>query len=293
MSDSRPDPPLAAPEIAWTDQKRRTFDDLFHAARAHGPARPIAYDAPYPRHEFLAHVVERHGVVLHGSNRHDIDVFEPRAQTDYVGRPIQAVFATPDSIWPLFFALLRREGYVGSMRNACFRAPRPDGTLGTFYRFSINQRVLEGGDAWTDGMLYLLPRDTFAPVRDHDGEPLAEWASPHPVRPLARLPVTIADFPFADAVRGHDDGGAETMDVLLREFVRWDDLPDGCALAFVDRPGLRALLETAVSFLESVVPDLRVSVVGDGAGGWSLEMRGPERFREMLRDAVERTRGAR
>ena len=43
-----------------------------------------------------------------------------------------------------------------------------------------------------DGMLYLLPRDTFHRVA---GAP-DEWMSEAPVPAVARLPISPEDFPF-------------------------------------------------------------------------------------------------
>lgn len=55
-----------------------------------------------------------------------------------------------------------------------------------------------------DGWLYVLPRHSFRPeprwwgVLDY-----GQWASPTPVRPLARIPVTADDFPFIHRVLTH------------------------------------------------------------------------------------------
>jgi hypothetical protein len=66
---------------------------------------------------------------------------------------------------------------------------------------------LDGGaaapESWTDGTVYLLPPDTFTPTYD------AEWISPTPVRPRARLAVTRADFPFAGQVFRHRSGESD------------------------------------------------------------------------------------
>jgi hypothetical protein len=47
---------------------------------------------------------------------------------------------------------------------------------------------------------------------------IPQWASLEPVRPLARLNVTPADFPFLAKVRGHDH-------TILRERIMRD--PEG------------------------------------------------------------------
>jgi hypothetical protein len=55
----------------------------------------------------------------------------------------------------------------------------------------------------TDGAVYLLPTDTFTQTYD------AEWISPTPVRPRARLAVTRTDFPYADNVFRHRFGESD------------------------------------------------------------------------------------
>jgi hypothetical protein len=64
-----------------------------------------------------------------------------------------------------------------------------------------------------DGAVHLLPPDTFEQTYD------AEWISPTPVRPRARLAVTQADFPYADRVFRHRFGESDAsfMARLTRE----------------------------------------------------------------------------
>jgi hypothetical protein len=156
----------------------------------------IDYDSASPKHLFLRHLGERQRFLLHGSNDTEIAEFEPRAQETYTGKPVEAVFATDDGIWVLFFAVVARPP-VWSLRNACsVRAHRRR------YFFAIDTDPA-ATDSWTDGAVYLLPRDTFEQSYD------AEWISPTPVRPRARLAVTRADFPYADRVFRHRFGESE------------------------------------------------------------------------------------
>jgi hypothetical protein len=76
-------------------------------------------------------------MVLHGSNRPDIEVLEPAEQTDFGGKRVKAVFASRDAIWPFFFAILNTRGYRGSLRNSCWVVSR-SGQEQRFYFFSIN-----------------------------------------------------------------------------------------------------------------------------------------------------------
>jgi hypothetical protein len=131
-------------------------------------------------------------VLLHGTSDRAIEVFRPRRQTDFDGRPVEAVFATSDGIWPLFFAVTDRRG-IRTTRNLCLHR---DGAA--YYYFSIDA---DPAHVWRTGTLYVLPR---APFRPHaDG---TEWTSPEPVRPLARLEIEPDDFPFRDRVFQFEPG---------------------------------------------------------------------------------------
>ena len=96
----------------------------------------------------------------------------------------------------LFFALFARPP-VWSLRNACnLRAGRRR------YFFAIDTDPA-ATESWTDGTVYLLPPDSFEQTYD------AEWISPAPVRPRARLAVSRADFPYADRVFRHRFGESD------------------------------------------------------------------------------------
>jgi len=138
-------------------------------------------------------------VLVHGSNRRDIELFEPREQTTYVGQATRAVFASTEPVWSLFFAVTDT-ATVSSRWNACV-LPDTSGAGRTRFFFSVG---CPPDRAWTDGALYLLPRDTFVPSDDP-----AEWLSFEPVRPLEVIPVTPADFPFRDRVFGHREDEPE------------------------------------------------------------------------------------
>jgi hypothetical protein len=93
--------------------------------------------------------------------------------------------------------------------NASMRLGLPDGgQTDPYYFFSISDHAL-ASRAFRRGTIYLLPRQTFhqEPRGEYRGVEVvsAQWASPVPVRPLARLAVEPEDFPFLAQLRGHDD----------------------------------------------------------------------------------------
>jgi hypothetical protein len=185
------------------------FDALFEAAVAAGPAMPIDYRLPMPRWQFICHVADTRDVVLHGSGNPTISLFEPRQpidNTEFGNR--RAVYAASDGLWPMYFAILDRDRYQMSLINGAARPLGDDGGLGEpYYFFSISDTVLPKAP-WRRGTIYFLPRDTFEqqPPMQFQDKPMAvaQWASPEPVVPLAKIEVGHEDFPLLADIRGHD-----------------------------------------------------------------------------------------
>ena len=183
----------AAPTITLTPEKEAHFATLLSVAAG----GLVPFDGLYPKYEFLYWAVQRQGCVLHGSNRTNIDILRPvrKSLEAESGNPkgnINGVYATPDEIWPLFFATIDRGGHSVGMMNGPFETE-----AGKFYLFSINVESLRA-QAYTDGMVYLLPGETFENATG------AERASRVPVAPIARLAVSPTDQPFLAQMRGFD-----------------------------------------------------------------------------------------
>jgi hypothetical protein len=100
---------------------------------------------------------------------------------------------------------MRREERI----NGCARLADAGERLGEpHYYFSISAQALKQ-QPWRPGTVYLLPAGSFelqprVRVGDVSVQP-AQWASPVPVAPVAKLAVQPEDFPFLDQIRGHDD----------------------------------------------------------------------------------------
>lgn len=107
------------------------------------------------------------------------------------------MFASSDGIWSMFFAVMNREEYVGSLRNACFTTPTRKG-IKRYYYFSVNRDFSD--PLWRDGTIYLLPKESF-----HTGGTKEEWICETEVRPLAKIPVAPNDFPFLNEVKWHKE----------------------------------------------------------------------------------------
>ena len=129
-------------------------------------------------------------MLFHGSNAGDIHRFEPRDQLTARDRPVRAVFATPDPLWAMFFAVTDTQRSIGRW-NACLR-PEDTGRESTRYFFAVRS---DPGAVWTEGAVYVLPNDSF-----ELSDTSAERISFHPVEPLDIVPVTRGDFPLANRV---------------------------------------------------------------------------------------------
>jgi hypothetical protein len=198
---------LTRPGVAPDAATRAAFDRVLADAVAAGPAEAIDYRLAAPKWQFLCHVADAGAVVLHGSTSPDIAVFEPRQSNDIAEFGNRtAVYAAADGLWAMFFAILDRPAHRMSLTNSCFRVRADDGSLSQpYYFFSVNSEAVEQNH-FSPGTVYLLPPDRFereAPYREGGRQVVtAQAASVEPVRPLAKLAVTPADFPMR--IRAHD-----------------------------------------------------------------------------------------
>ncbi len=185
------------------------FERLFASAVAPGTGAAIAYTLTASKWQFLCYLCDTKGVLAHGSGQADIAEFEPRQSSDVAEFGARrAVYAASDGLWALYFAVLDRERQVTSLVNACLRVVDAQGRRSApLYFFSINADALPQ-QPWRQGAIYLLPRATFVQqaVQPYRGDHIevAQWASPSPVRPLARLAVGPEDFPFLAQIQAHN-----------------------------------------------------------------------------------------
>jgi hypothetical protein len=170
---------------------------------------------PEPRLDFLRWLAENRDVVFHGSPHGDLRELSTERQSHDAtawGNQ-QAVYASTDPVWAIYFACLRRDhGWTGTRNGSLGKAGGP---LYPRRYFFLHNRGSASPDRFGPGSLYLLSPSGF--VSD---EPLAgaidtaHLVSHEPVEPLARLDVTPADFPFRDRIRYYRDGEAEWVSLL-------------------------------------------------------------------------------
>src|SRR5207245_1523685 len=119
------------------------------------------------------------------------------------GAPVRAVFASDDAIWPIYFAVVDR-AFAQSYINWCEHVPGA-----SRYLFSIGSDPRDRR-SWTNGTIYLLPRETFRATPNS-----RELVSETPVQPRARLSVSPDDFPLRSRTRGHVRGDSVRKVALL------------------------------------------------------------------------------
>ena len=204
-----PDYWLSRPDDDPPARVRAELDAVWERTLRRGDAPFVDEPLPAPTWQFLCHLADVRGLVLHGSGDPDIGTFEPRQANDLGEFGNQrAVYAAGDGIWAMFFAIADRDR-IGSVTNACVRLADAAGRLSPpRYVFSVSRSALPERP-WRPGTVYVLPGDTFVlqpPLRFGEYEVrIPQLASLVPVTPLARVAVEPADFPFLDRVRAHDD----------------------------------------------------------------------------------------
>lgn len=152
---------------------------------------------PEPRLDFIRWLPLHRDVVFHGSPQGDLtELSTERRSRDLTAWGDQtAVYATSDPVWALYFATLRRDNGWHGTRN---------GTLAVGGRrryFFVHNHGSQSPDRFGPGTLYILPPDTFEAEPPLAGTiDTAHLVSHVPVKPLARIDVTPADFPFRDRI---------------------------------------------------------------------------------------------
>jgi hypothetical protein len=198
---------LPRPAFDKTPEMLAAFEQVFLSTPAGGF---VDYTLPYPKWQYLTYLCEAKELVLHGSQNLDIDEVEPRQAVDVKAfSNQQAIYATTDGIFVIYFAIIDRKQFPLSLFNSCFQVRMsPDQLSDPFYFFSISHPALLQ-KPWCPGAIYILPRQDFEqePAQMVGGAEilLPHWVSARPACPVAKLLVLPQDFPFLAQVHGHND----------------------------------------------------------------------------------------
>jgi hypothetical protein len=164
-------------------------------------------ELPARRLDFLRWLAESRSVVFHGSPRDDLtELSTERRSTDTTAwGNQQAVYASSDPVWAIYFACLRRDnGWTGT-RNGSMG--KPGGPLYPRQYFFLHNRGSASPGRFGPGTLYVLPTESFVADAPLAGTvDTAHLVSRTPVKPLARVGVTPADFPFVGRLAYYRDG---------------------------------------------------------------------------------------
>ncbi len=273
------------PEARADTKRDHRFEMLYQQALAAGPGLPLVYDLAYPKFEFLQYLKRAHGPMFHGSNNREIEVFAPVRKSielfDETGRGnLGAVYATHYPVWAMFFAVINRAPAGGSINNGVFQLTNPAGEAIDLYFFAASSEIQDAGP-WVDGMLYILPADTFRQLTMPNGALANEWASENPVVPLAKLPLTPDDFPFKEHLGRFDNPQLQRISQLTRDmFARADKaalLPGGISLTLPWEEGLPAFLAELTGVQKVVLPQLSTRISDPEEGNpVTITMEGPQ-----------------
>jgi hypothetical protein len=164
-------------------------------------------EVPEPRLDFLRWLTMNRPVVFHGSPRDDLrELSTDRQSWDATAwGNQQAVYASTDPVWAIYFACLRRDGGWKGTRNGSLGPA--GGPLYPRRYFFAHNRGSASPERFGPGSLYLLSPQTFVADEPLAGEiDTAHLVSLEPVTPLARIDVTPADFPFRNRIGYYRDG---------------------------------------------------------------------------------------
>ena len=152
---------------------------------------------------FLKYLVDRHGLMLHGSRVADIDILKPVSKSGGGNRTADqpGVFAVDHTSMAMYFGIVDRTR-TSSLQNGLYETPGPDGITRRYFHLATTMVGLSQRP-FIDATVYVLPRETFSFM--------GEWTSLVPVTPLASVAVTPSDFPFLESLWGSDLGPLSTQ----------------------------------------------------------------------------------
>ncbi len=261
---------IKGPEIPQKHQNYDLFRRMYESRIRAGLEAGAPLDPATTAYEYLDYLVESEGLLLHGSNRGDIERFEVRQPDEksdgFAAQP--GVFAASDGIWAMFFAIANRRieektgRSDGIMSNMCAK-PWPERRLThRYYAFGLSDWWLAAG-AWRDGWVYGLPRESF--IKDQFSE---QWVSDTPVEPVCKVPVQPDDFPFHEYVMGMSEvemnlvvESSNAMASLVPGSAKPSEIPGGHRLVFdasLDE------VEPLVTGLKRLIPGSRIETRANG-----------------------------
>lgn len=203
---------LPLPSLAPVAADQET--EAAFAATADSLLAGVPTELPAGRLDFLRWLAENRPVVFHGSPHADLSELstERKSRDTTAWGDQQAVYASTDPVWAIYFACLRRDTTWKGTRNGTIG--KAGGPLYPRKYFFLHNRGSASPDRFGAGSLYILPPETFVADKPSQGLDSAHLVSHSPVVPLARVDVTPEDFPFRDRVTYFRNGESMTMSLM-------------------------------------------------------------------------------
>lgn len=150
------------------------------------------YEFPKPIHKFLLYLIQKKGILLHGSNVQGIHELQPshaRCFSKEFGNRM-GVYASSNCFIPIMFAIS-----TGSVKM--YYDIYNDGAKFNRKKYWFDLNVFKDDNfTFTNGMVYALRKENFEQGYDHNGKAINEWICENPVKPLGCFAITPKDFPF-------------------------------------------------------------------------------------------------
>ena len=271
----------------WDAGEEDIYRELADGILRNRDGRSLEWHHPWPKWRFVEWLSRRGQFVFHGSPLADLDSFLPRRNSveimDQGGTGNRAaVYGTPFGLWAMWFAVLDRPKLKGSIRNGVMTWPDRSGNPVDLYRFTVHKDFV-GTNIWRTGTLYLFSPSDFEPIPFYPGGPASnEWASTSQLKPLARLTVDPADFPFLNQVGGHDDGeliaAEEIGDVVMAKIDRAQSLQGAILVSLIWDDEIAVIWDEYLETRRRFNPDVENTLTLETGGRATIEVRGPEGF---------------
>ena len=194
---------LPKPEFHMGEQSVKAYEEIYSGLEGDKTRKDVVLPHGIPAIEFFDFLENKQEFLFHGSNQLDLDILTLKKQNNFRGDEVNGVFASSDPIWAMFFAIINREKYTGTLRNGSFVVSFPQGVYERYYFFSINNAVPEN-NIWNRGAVYILPREKFKPAGDGWFR-FDEWICYEPVIPTAKITIEPEDFPMLGKVVTHQE----------------------------------------------------------------------------------------
>ena len=286
---------LRLEEFEWEADEVEIYRELADRILEDGDGSTIEWHHPWPKWRFVEWLSRQDQFIFHGSPLSDLDTFLPRRNSveimDQGGTGNRAaVYGTPFGLWAMWFAVIDRPRLKGSIRNGAMSWPDRSGSAVDLYRFTVHKDFV-GTDIWRTGTLYLLPRSDFEPIAFYPGGPDSnEWASTSELKPLARLTIDPADFPFLDRVGGHDDGeliaAEEIGDIVMAKVTSARSVPGGMEVSLAWDDEIASIWDDYIATRKRFNPDVDRTLTIGSEHQATLEIRGPEGFLQAYEAAL-------